>query len=318
MDKSYRYKQLDRLLRCGNGYTLNDIIVRLDDDISKRTLQRELAKLEKPPYNMEFVQDMYRGKEKIIRYKDTTKSLFDIQDEMQHRFNSVKSALDELSGIPQYDWMKYLFVELSNNTSLDAQSVISFDNNYDLVGLEHLAKLTKSIVHKCPLKLVYKTFRGHKLCVNIHPYHLRQYNNRWFLLCKTEGKETISTYALDRIKSITDSSIRYVDTEVDFEEWFDDVIGVTVSDSEIQDVLIRVKKDRYGYIKTKPLHHSQTEIKELIESDHVYIKIKVRMNNELVTTLISYGADLEVLQPAVLRNQIKEIVLQMYSVYSEW
>lgn len=45
MDKSFRYKQLDQLLRNEDGYTLNDILVRLGDDISKRTLQREIEKL---------------------------------------------------------------------------------------------------------------------------------------------------------------------------------------------------------------------------------------------------------------------------------
>lgn len=73
MDKSFRYKQLDQLLRNEDGYTLNDILVRLGDDISKRTLQREIEKLKQPPYNMQFVNDMYRGREKLIRYKDISK-----------------------------------------------------------------------------------------------------------------------------------------------------------------------------------------------------------------------------------------------------
>lgn len=73
MDKSFRYKQLDQLLRNEDGYTLNDILIRLGDDISKRTLQREIEKLKRAPYNMQFVDDLYRGREKIIRYKVTTK-----------------------------------------------------------------------------------------------------------------------------------------------------------------------------------------------------------------------------------------------------
>lgn len=155
MDKSFRYKQLDQLLRYEEGYTLNELVIRLDDDISKRTLQREIEKLKLPPYNMKFVEDMYRGREKVIRYKDISKSLYDIQDEMQKRFNEVTEALDKLSGTPQYDWMRLLFMELSNSISLDAQSIISFDNNYDLVGLEYLPVLSKAIVHKQPQKIVY-------------------------------------------------------------------------------------------------------------------------------------------------------------------
>ena len=120
MDKSFRYKQLDQLLRNEDGYTLNDILVRLGDDISKRTLQREIEKLKQPPYNMQFVNDMYRGREKLIRYKDISKSLYDTHNKKLNKFNELLSALDQLSGIPQYDWMKYLLIELSRDIQLKA------------------------------------------------------------------------------------------------------------------------------------------------------------------------------------------------------
>lgn len=155
MDKSFRYKQLDQLLRNEDGYTLNDILVRLRDDISKRTLQREIEKLKQAPYNMQFVNDMYRGREKLIRYKDISKSLYDTQNEKLNKFSELLSALEQLSGIPQYDWMKYLLIELNNKTTLDAQSVISFDNNYYLVGIKYLIRLAKAIVHKQPQKIIY-------------------------------------------------------------------------------------------------------------------------------------------------------------------
>ena len=107
MDKSLRYKQLDELFRYEEGYTINSLLVRLEDYISKRTLLRDISVFKSPPYNMQFVDDMYRGREKLIRYKDISKSLYDIQDKMIDKFNGVISALDAYAGIPQYDWMKY-------------------------------------------------------------------------------------------------------------------------------------------------------------------------------------------------------------------
>lgn len=317
MDKSFRYKQLDQLLRNEDGYTFNEILVRLRDDISKRTLQREIEKLKRPPYNMQFVNNMYRGREKLIRYKDISKSLYDTQNKKLDKFNELLSALDKLSGIPQYDWMKYLLIELSNNTTLDAQSVISFDNNYYLVGIEHLTKLTKAIVHKQPQKIIYETFKGHKIEVNVHPYHLRQYNNRWFLFCKVNGKEDISNYALDRIISVNDVAIKFIDSGIDFEEWFDDVIGVTIPDTDVENILIKIKKDRYGYIKTKPLHPSQTEQKKQITDNYIFITIDVKINKELISNIISYGGDVEVISPLSLREIIKNIAEKMFKQYRD-
>lgn len=317
MDKSFRYKQLDQLLRYEEGYTFHDLIIRLGDNISKRTLQREIEKLKRPPYNMQFVDNMYRGREKLIRYKDTSKSLFDIQDEIKNKFNDVITALDKLKGIPQYDWMKFMFIELSNSINLDVQSVISFDNNYDLVGLEYISVFIKAIVHKQPQKIIYKTFRGHTIEVNIHPYHLHQYNNRWFLFCKTDGKEYISNYALDRIRSVNDVAIKFIDSDVDFKEWFDDIIGVSIPATDVEKILIKIKKKRYGYIKTKPLHPSQTELKELTTNDYTFITIKVKVNKELIMTILSFGEDVEVISPQHLRNKLRNITELLYNQYED-
>ena len=317
MDKSLRYKQLDELFRYEEGYTINDLLVRLEDNISKRTLLRDISVFKSPPYNMQFVDDMYRGREKLIRYKDISKSLYDIQDKMIDKFNGVISALDAYAGIPQYDWMKYLFLELGNNAMLDALSVISFDNNYDLVGIEYISTLIKAIIHKQPQKIIYKTFRSHEIEVNVHPYHLRQYNNRWFLLCRIDGKKYISNYALDRIVSVCDVAIKFIDSDVNFQEWFDDVIGVTMPVSNVEEILIKVSNTRYGYIKTKPLHPSQTELKEMKTDEYVFIMLKVKVNKELITTIISFGADVEVLKPLSLRETVKDIAEQLYKQYRD-
>lgn len=317
MDKSFRYQQLDSLLRNENGYTLNDLVIRLNDDISKRTLQREIEKLKRPPYSMQFVEDMYRGREKLFRYKDISKSLYDIPHNIQDKIKDVITALNKLAGTPQYDWMKYLVVELSNSTTLNAQSMISFDNNYDLVGLEHLTILMKAIVHKQPQKISYQTFKGHKIEVNVHPYHLHQYNNRWFLFCKTDGTEHISNYALDRIVSVKDVAIKFINSNVNFNEWFDDIIGVTIPSANAEVIQIKIKKDRYGYIRTKPLHPSQTEQKKLTTNDFVFITIKVRPNKELITTILSFGADVEVISPPSLRKKIQNIAEQLYKQYKD-
>ena len=107
MDKSFRYKQLDQLLRFEDGYTLNELVINLDDDISPRTLLREIDKIQKPPYNMKFAYNMYRGKSRLYRYENINDSIYDISEEVKSKFDSVIASLDSFAGIPQYDWMKF-------------------------------------------------------------------------------------------------------------------------------------------------------------------------------------------------------------------
>ena len=98
-------------------------------------------------------------------------------------------------------------------------------------------------------------------------------------------------------------AIPYKESNVDFDEYFKDVIGVTVPDNcEPENVILRVNNSRYHYIETKPLHSSQDIIEE--GDDATTISITVKINKELISLLLSYGDDLEVLAPASLRDEI--------------
>lgn len=112
-------------------------------------------------------------------------------------------------------------------------------------------------------------------------------------------------------------AIKFIDSDVNFQEWFDDVIGVTMPVSNVEEILIKVSNTRYGYIKTKPLHPSQTELKEMKTDEYVFIMLKVKVNKELITTIISFGADVEVLKPLSLRKTVKDIAEQLYKQYRD-
>ena len=109
-------------------------------------------------------------------------------------------------------------------------------------------------------------------------------------------------------------NVPYVESEIDFSEYFDDVIGVTVPERwEPIDVILRVSNNRFNYIKTKPLHLSQRMIGE--DSDHTRISINVKINKELIALILSFGADVEVLEPASLRAEIAKKIRAMNDNY---
>ena len=95
----------------------------------------------------------------------------------------------------------------------------------------------------------------------------------------------------------------YKESDVDYEEYFDDVIGVTVPEHlRPVDVVMRVSNNRFNYIKTKPLHLSQRVISE--ENNHTTISINVKITKELIALILSFGPDMEVLSPPSLRAEI--------------
>ena len=144
---------------------------------------------------------------------------------------------------------------------------------------------------------------------------MKQFNDRWYLIAQAVGYYNYGHYALDRIESFEEVDMKYLESEIDFEEYFDDVIGVTVPERlEPLDVVLRVSNNRFNYIKTKPLHLSQRVIGE--ERTHTTIAINVKINKELISLILSFGADIEVLSPESFRIMIAEETKSMCQKYS--
>ena len=106
----------------------------------------------------------------------------------------------------------------------------------------------------------------------------------------------------------------YKESDVDFEEYFDDVVGVTVPEHlEPVDVVIHVGNNRFNYIKTKPLHLSQRVISE--DKNHTTISINVKITKELIALILSFGPDIEVASPASLRAEITKNIRALNYLY---
>ena len=69
-------------------------------------------------------------------------------------------------------------------------------------------------------------------------------------------------------------------------------------------------KERYPYVKNKPIHHSQRNY-----DDEKRIIIKVIPNNELYQTLLSFGEDVKVIEPTEVREKMLEHAEKMYNLY---
>lgn len=336
--KTYRYFIVDQCLRNRHRhYTIDDLLkscnIALEKKgyrpISKRSLQQDLSDMELSPYNARFdrVKD---GHKTIYRYAEGFSGikLYEISDEERARVNKAIDVVKRFEGTPQYDWVRLCLQHIvSGDFMSDNRSIISFQNNPNHSGIENFETLLKAIAEKRPLKILYHPYpykdrkNNDNIVVrkeesyNIHPYHLKQFNDRWFLVGQTEGKEYIGKYPLDRIMSIEPLHKIFKETDIDIEEHFDNAVGVTVFDV-VRKVQLKVDKIRYAYIKSKPLHWSQKEIEDKETPTHVVLQLKVCLNNELEAAILSYGNDIEVLEPKVLRNNIASKVKSMYECYN--
>lgn len=316
-----RYQVLNKCFRNRyREYTIDDLVdecnkalCRIDKpDVSKRTIQNDINILE-ADYGIELDENLKQGKKRLYRYVDTnyTIPLFRINDEERHKLQDAIRVLEYFEGDPMYDWARTLLMQIEGGLFTDESTpVVSFQSNPDLKGIDLFGKLLQAILKKRVLKIEYAPFGKDSYSERIYPYHLKQFNDRWYLIAQAVGYDTYAHYALDRIESFEELSLKYKEAEIDFEDYFDDVIGVTVPERlEPVDVVLRVSNNRYNYIKTKPLHLSQRVVSE--ERNHTTISINVKINNELIALLLSFGPDVEVISPTVLKEEMKKKISAM-------
>ena len=315
-----RYQVLNRCFR--NRYrefTIEDLVKECNKalskadkpDVSKRTIQNDINILE-VDYGIKLDENLKRGKMRLYRYVDTnyTIPIFRINDTERHKLQDAIRVLEHLDGEPMYDWARTLLMQIEGGLfDDDSTPVVSFQTNPDLKGIELFGKLLQAIIKKRVLKLKYTPYGKTPITTTIYPYHLKEFNDRWYLIAQAKGYDTYAHYALDRIDDFEEVAIPYKEPEIEFDDYFDDVIGVTVPEEDSEDVVLRINKPRFEYIRTKPLHLSQRIVSE--ENNHTTISINVKINKELIALLLSFGPDVEVISPAVLKEEMKKNISAM-------
>lgn len=222
--------------------------------------------------------------------------------------------------MPSNAWLENVISSLEYRFGImpNTENIVSFDQNELLKGTEFLGELIDSAMNHQPLQILYRTFSGNESTSIIHPYHIKQFNNRWFLIGLQEGDHGnyITNKALDRIVKFSSAHVPFIPNKsIDFSEYFKDVVGVTLPDNhpEPEEVLLRFDSARFPYVVNKPIHPSQIVINE---EEHI-IKLMVRPNRELEAYIFSFGHQVEVLQPLWLRMQIAEKIEDLHKKYSK-
>ncbi len=261
------------------------------------------------------------GKRTWYRYADPDYSI-NKRPLNENEADQLKEALLTLSrfkGMPQFQWVDELVARLEAGFGLrkGAERIIEFEENPYLKGSEHITALFHAILNGQVLSVTYQGFKQDRpSALRFHPHYLKQYNNRWFAFGHTEGQERITNMALDRIQEIAPAKGKYVPNYgTNYAEHFDDVVGVTIPEGTVQEVLIRVSPKLWPYLSSKPLHVTQAVV-DRSEAGPT-IRLRIKPNFELQSLLLSHGEELQVIAPAELRKALAERAKAMARNYDE-
>lgn len=199
----------------------------------------------------------------------------------------------------------------------DSNTMIAFEEHTEANGKEYFDEIFSAIKLQQPIKLNYQPFGKETREWLVHPYMLKEYRSRWFLIGRVGNNNSLSNLRLDSLKGkIRNSKEKFISNDLfDTETYFNDVIGVTIPrDTEPMHIVIKVAAISADYIRTKPIHKSQV-IKKENKDGSMLVTLKLLNNYELKSHLLSYGPAIEVTKPDMLRNELKDMYLRGAALY---
>lgn len=317
-----RYKTIDACLRRRNRkWTLEDLVDACSDalyeyegirkGVSKRSIQLDiqLMRSEKLGYNAPIIV----LEKKYYTYEDLAYSIANIPLTQQDlgTLNEVVTILRQFKGFTHFREVDDMVNRLQHKIQMGKsaqRSLIDFEKNEQLQGLEHLEGLYAAVVAQGVVEMEYQSFRSKTAQVFIfHPHLLKEYRNRWFVLGLRNEQLKPQIFALDRIKAFSnrqDVPFRY-DTTLDA-EWLQDAIGVSKTSGQ-EKFLVKfwISKELTPYVLTKPFHHSQQLLENRADGSAVF-SIEVVHNLELEREFLGFAQDLVVLAPRLLRKRMMD------------
>lgn len=301
------------------------------DVIKTRTLRNDikLFRDSEKGFGAPLITDKFYEKE-VYYYEDPNFSIAQcrpLEDE-QYILDAAIQLLERYEENPYYNKLSeaLLYLEDKGHT-IDIETdkyVLYYDKNEAYEGLNLLKPFYMAIKKQKVLQICYQGFKDridNKFI--FHPHVLKQYNQRWFVFGynETSDKEKWSLPLDSRIisyKELPDKT--YIESIVNWQDHFKQLVGIrdqsmTNEHDQPETVVLRFSDQRIDYFKTKPIHPEWDEYLDESKKNQVFFDCVI--NHELIQQILSYGNDVEVLEPKALRSVIAEKTKQMLKHYDD-
>lgn len=268
-----------------------------DIELTERTLERDLKAL-KENYSLDITYSrLHRG--------------YELADDERLLARFFKFA--ELSSLAK------IYEEGLKNYGHFEKWIIP-DDSSELKGVHHINTIVKAMNNGFKLKFKKMDFFHDEVKeITVTPLRLKEYLNRWYLIAIKDGEDTFKNYGIERISDLEIIRESGIDTKK-FEKGlarYKDIVGINFSNhffSEPVKVVCHTYGNQHKYLETLPLHHSQ-EISYLDNNEEAVVTFFLQPNYEFISDLLRMNDNVEVLEPARLRDIMKEKLARVLQRY---
>lgn len=189
-------------------------------------------------------------------------------------------------------------------------------------GQNYLQPIIEAMKENRVLNITYHSYwKDEENNFDVQPFCVKLFRQRWYMVARSTYtyyyEKGPRIYALDRIHDlhITDETF-VMPKDWSAKEFFDDCFGI-ISDQRIkpQTIKLKVSAGQANYIRDLRLHESQEEIEK--NEEYSIFTYYLRPSYDFIQELLWNGADMEVLEPQSLRQEIANIVEQLQKKYKK-
>ena len=250
------------------------------------------------------------------RHKNAIKEMFDIDIECDKRtgcyFISNSEDIDK-GGVRT--WLLNTFaVNNLINESHHLKRRILFEDIPS--GQRFLTTIIEAMRDGLTMMLTYQSFnKDNPHTFEVHPYCVKVFKQRWYLVAYSPWYDDMRIYALDRVFEVETTETKFkLPKNFDAKEYFADAFGIIVDDNyKVERVEVKVVGNQREYLRTLPLHPSQQETETT--EDYSVFSFRLRPTFDFQQELRRYGSAVEVLSPTWLRDAFAAETARMTEIY---
>lgn len=264
--------------------------------------------------------DAEYGERNFHRHRDAVYELFGIEIVCNRttREYSLSSSTDEMNTAVR-SWLVDTFA-INNmvNIAGDMRDRILFENIPE--GTRYLSAIVSAMKEQRQLQVTYQRFDRHDPhTFLLSPYCLKVFRQRWYLIGKPSDhpeERQPRVYSLDRVLELSSTDISYkMPKGFKASEFFENQFGIDRSLTKAERIVIRVTAATANYIRTLPIHDTQLEIQK--KDDFSDFSFRLAPTYDFIQELRKHGSNLEVLEPAHLREEFRREAARLAKIYKK-
>jgi len=191
--------------------------------------------------------------------------------------------------------------------SLDKRQIVQTEKAPKQRGLDNFDSLFTATKTNTVVNFIHYNYQKRQFkSIILHPYLLKEFQNRWYIIGYSENHNAFRTFGLDRIMDLY--SLKHTFTllkNFNAETYFNKTYGVYPLGDKLEKIEFETNVLLSDYLLSQPIHESQS-ITHYFENGRLLIELELIVSQELINLFQMHSKNIKVLKPEWLVTQLNQ------------